>query len=137
MNTYSASLLVAFLVIVKPLSAMPQTVAGNESTNSELSVKYTQANPAFSKIIIISNSLAGDSVANTNRCSVILTKHNDGNLNLDLDQIDVTNATGKLMNEKVVVHILNMSKFEIDLSALPAGIYQIKTKTGSVTVEKK
>ncbi len=136
MNTYSAFLLVAFLVIVKPLSAMTQTAADNERINSEMSA-YTQSNPAFSKIIILSNSLAGDSVANTNRCSVILTKHNDGSLNLDLDQIDVTNAAGKLKNEKVVVHILSMSKFEIDLSSLPSGIYQIKTKAGSVTVEKK
>ncbi|MFD0998890.1 hypothetical protein ACFQ21_06205 [Ohtaekwangia kribbensis] len=130
MKTYSAIVLIAALAIVKPFQASSHTLEVTE---------HAQSKPAPGKITIISNNLSGDSVsvADANRYSVILTKHEDGNLDLNLDQIDVNNASGKSMNDKVIIHILSMSKFEIDLSALPAGVYQIKTKTGSVTVEKK
>ena len=130
MKTYSAIVLLAALAIVKPFQASAHTMEATEQT---------QSRPASGKITIVSNNLSGDSinVSDANRYSVVLTKHDDGTLDLNLDQIDVNNASGKSMNDKVVVHILSMSKFEIDLSALPAGVYVIKTKTGSVTVEKK
>lgn len=68
--------------------------------------------------------------------NVILTSHNNDD-NLVLDPIQVYSAGGIMVNDNVVIKILTASQLEIDLSALPAGIYLIKTKTGSVTVEKK
>ena len=133
MNKYSASLLIVFFAIASSSASAAVSSERVQSTHVH------QSKPATGKITIISSDLSGDSVniADANRYSVILTKHDDGNLDLNLDQIDVNNASGKSVNDKVVIHILSMSKFEIDLSALPAGVYQIKTKAGSVTVEKK
>jgi hypothetical protein len=135
MNTNSALLIAALLLIVKPLAALPQTATGNGIYNTH------QSAPASGKITIISNNLSGDSVSiayTNNRTTVILTKHHEeGSLDLNLDQIQVNNTSGKSMSDKVVINILSISQFEIDLSALPSGVYVIKTKTGSVTIEKK
>ncbi|SKC81801.1 T9SS type A sorting domain-containing protein [Ohtaekwangia koreensis] len=68
--------------------------------------------------------------------NVILTSHRNDN-NLILDQIHVLSAEGIAVNDKVVIKILSASQLEVDLSALPSGLYLIKTKTGSLTVEKK
>lgn len=68
--------------------------------------------------------------------NVILTSHRDDN-NLDLDQIQVYSLSGVLVNDKVVIKILSGTQLEIDLSSLPAGIYLIKTKNGSLMAEKK
>jgi hypothetical protein len=66
--------------------------------------------------------------------NVILTSDDD---NLNLDQILVFSASGKSVNDKVVIKVLSGTQLEIDLSSLPSGLYLIKTKTGSVSVEKK
>jgi hypothetical protein len=68
--------------------------------------------------------------------NVILTRHLDDS-NLDLDPIQVYSAEGISVNDKVITKIISATQLEIDLSSLPAGIYLIKTKTGSLTVEKK
>jgi hypothetical protein len=68
--------------------------------------------------------------------NVILTSHSNDN-NLVLDQIQVLNVEGIAVNDKVVIKILSASQLEVDLSALPSGLYLIKTKTGTLTVEKK
>jgi hypothetical protein len=68
--------------------------------------------------------------------NVILTSHrDDGNFNID--QIQVFSAAGIQVNDRVVIKILSSTQLEIDLSSLSAGIYLIKTKTGSLVVEKK
>ncbi len=133
MNKYSATLLIVFFAIVKPFHASAYT---SVSINNYVS---QSKKPAAGKITILSSNLSGDSVSveNADRYSVILTKQDDGSLDLSLDQIEVSTKAGKSVNDKVVVHILSMSKFEIDMSALPAGVYVIKTKTGSFTVAKK
>jgi hypothetical protein len=66
--------------------------------------------------------------------NVILTSDDD---NLNLDQILVFSSSGKSVNDKVVIKVLSGTQLEIDLSSLPSGLYLIKTKTGSVSVEKK
>lgn len=68
--------------------------------------------------------------------NVILTRHRDDG-NFDIDEIQVFSAAGIQVNGRVVIKILSSTQLEIDLSLLPAGIYLIKTKTGSLTVEKK
>lgn len=135
MNTYATFLIAALVLIAKPFAA-----DANSPLHTEFCAKH-QSTPTTGKITILSNNLSGDSVSvahTNNHYSVILTKrHDDGNLDLNLDQIEVNNASGKSVSEKVVINILSFSQFEINLSALPAGVYMIKTKTGSVTVEKK
>jgi hypothetical protein len=68
--------------------------------------------------------------------NLILTSHSNDN-NLVLDQIQVLSVEGIAVNDKVVIKILSASQLEVDLSALPSGLYLIKTKTGTLTVEKK
>lgn len=133
MNKYFATLLIGFFAIAQPLHA------SSSSAGVTIQMQSIQAKPVVSKITILSSNLSGDSVsvASADRYSVILTKHDDGSLDLNLDQVEVSSKTGKSMNDKVVINILSVSQLEINLSALPSGVYLIKTKTGSFTVEKK
>jgi hypothetical protein len=137
MNKYSASLLIVFFAIANPLHASAYTSAG--VTSHMQGNHASQAKPVVGKITILSSNLSGDSVSvsNADRYSVILTKHDDGSLDFNLDQVDVSSKAGKSMNDKVVINILSVSQLEIDLAAVPSGVYVIKTKTGSFTVEKK
>jgi hypothetical protein len=136
MKKYSATLLIVFFALVKPFHASADTAI----TIKSRTVESNQSKPAAGKLTILSSNLSGDSVSVTdaNRYSVTLTKHqNEGSLDLNLDQVEVNNKAGKSMNDKVVINILSVSQLEIDLSALPSGVYLVKTKTGTFTVEKK
>lgn len=123
MKTYPTFYLIALLVITCSTNVFSQMGSG--------SITSAPAN-----LELLEHKLVKGNDVNVSGDNVILTSYND-NDNLFLDPIQVSNAAGISVNDKVVIKIVSASQLELDLSTLPSGIYQIKTKTGTLTVEKK